>query len=86
MELFSQWKHSERYPSMQASANHSWLFLRVHNTEDGKITIEIPRELLDAKTKNGSDADFLVTYSEHDYNGQYGTWAMDYEEERLDKI
>mgnify|MGYP001242519527 CR=1 FL=1 len=56
------------------------------NKHDGIITIEIPRELLDAKTKNGSDADFLVTYSEHDYNGQYGTWAMDYEEERLDKV
>ena len=41
---------------------------------------------MDSKTKNGSDADFLVTYSEHDYNGQYGTWAMDYEEERLDKV
>ena len=43
-------------------------------------------ELLDAKTKNGSDADFLVTYHEHDYNMQPGTWAMDYEEERLDKV
>ena len=73
-------------PSMYASLHHSWIVLQVENKHDGIITIEIPRELVDSKTKNGSDADFLVTYSEHDYNGQYGTWAMDYEEERLDKV
>ena len=75
---------------MEVDSNNFGITIKIDAVDEGSITLDLPREFIDAKKQDGKDEVFIVlidnietTYEESDTNQNHRTVTINFEEKDL---